>query len=256
MVRKIILHAFKSLLDNSAALAKALTIPFILFLFLSALQWFDLYIGIHYLLYFLGIGLQLVFAITTHRIILIGPDAIPKWGLNKWTSRETVFIFHALAIMLFKLIMNFAQYLPESIRIEGGWVCMLIAFWLIGRLSLVLPSIAIDQKISFDDSWKLTRNYQGLMIFIVGFYPLLVGTATIMVTFSSSIVFPTLLNFFPFELETPLASFILEIYKDLLTSSLHMIALVFQVSALSVVFKAIYQENHRNEDEAKKRSTR
>ena len=47
-----------------------------------------------------------VFAITTHRLILLGDGSVPRYGLAKWSSRETRFVRWILMIYLYGYIVT------------------------------------------------------------------------------------------------------------------------------------------------------
>lgn len=153
-----------------------------------------------------------VFAITTHRIILLGPDAIPKWGLNTWSKRETFFALHFVGLSLVSVPILFLAFIPVV-----GWILALGLFsWLIGRASLVFPGIAVDQGITFKLSWELTNNRQLLMVLVVVAFPV----------FLMSPVY--LLRFFPYTLP--------------ITSVISTGVTVVTITALSLTYKRICQD--------------
>ena len=45
---------------------------------------------------------------------------------------------------------------------------------MIGRVSLVFPSIAIDRKFDFADSWDATKNHKLMMFFTVVLLPVVI----------------------------------------------------------------------------------
>lgn len=112
--------------------------------------------------------------ITTHRILLLNDYPVPKWGLFKVTSREFSFLTTSL-------FLNFSIIVPvlvigsifELLSIFWVWTITALIIWsiLFSRLSLVLPSIAIDKKISFFDAWDYTKNYKLLTYFMTIIFP-------------------------------------------------------------------------------------
>lgn len=106
----------------------------------------------------------------------------------------------------------FVAYLPVI-----GWIVSIgLMFWIMGRLSLVFPAIAIDEVISFKVSWDLTRNYPLLMFLVV-------------------LIFPAMFI-------APVVVLRLVPYGHVFTSLITAFATVFIVAALSVSYKLIRQE--------------
>jgi hypothetical protein len=116
-------------------------------------------------------------AIITHRVVLLGPNSVTRWGLSRWTNREFIFIAYGLGMCLLFLGIAIALSIPILFTdLPSSFAVILlvpIALWLSSRLSLVFPGIAIDRKLTFKRSWQLTRPYQLLMILSVGVLPIL-----------------------------------------------------------------------------------
>ncbi len=153
-------------------LSKALIVPFTIMLFLtlvlitsnlpkeaktviSILQW---------------IPLTLI-AITTHKIILEGPDSVAEWGINRFGWRELKFTLCEILIVLFALPAAIFILIPYV----GVFLFMLVAAYIIGRMSLVFPSIAIGERMDFKDSWIATKDHQLMMFSAVILFPLVIG---------------------------------------------------------------------------------
>ena len=143
------------------------------------------------------------FAVTTHRLVLLGSDSVPTWGLRKITRREVFFFFHALiffaglATLLYIMPRTLAQVLPylmllnPEFFLENYYVYMIpvaiigVFFICVGliatiRFTLVFPAIAIGQGVTFPLSWKLSKRHQiPLFITLIGF-PLILGTPEIL----------------------------------------------------------------------------
>ncbi len=145
-------------------LAKALALPFLLLAALSIgiqeplgnVRWF-LFVPL--------VGLVTVTSVVTHRIALLGREAVPPWGLMRWTSRETYFAMH-LAVLgctaFLPLLLARAIQFPALVLAAPP---MILYVWT--RLGVVLPAAAIEQGISFRGAWQMTRNHQRLMILAV-----------------------------------------------------------------------------------------
>lgn len=44
---------------------------------------------------------------------------------------------------------------------------LIVAHWMIGRITLALPAITLDEPVGFRRSWRWTRGYGGVMLFTV-----------------------------------------------------------------------------------------
>jgi len=118
------------------------------------------------------------FAVACHRVILIGEEAVPAFGLTRWTWRETrfflwmflVYIIGSLLLVLCASVLfagavfiaavcgfstNSMPALMEQPAF-GGIVIVLSSIpfaYVVGRASLVLPATAIDLRQSFSAAW-------------------------------------------------------------------------------------------------------
>ncbi len=178
-------------------------------------------------------GIQTLFAITVHRVVLLGPEAVPQWGLWKWTRRETVFILHFFGLMLMMLPLTLftrAGPVSEPSAISGMLVAYVGLCWLWGRLSLVFPAIATDADVSFKYSWEQTKGYQGVMFGVVMIFPITISAFTMF------------LNFLPLTLDNP------ETYLEYITFinfAAHIVTTlttVFVIAALSIAYQEICGE--------------
>ena len=163
-------------------LSKALLFPFILSILLEVLSlaWSNLFFGIIFSI--LSLMLRTIFAITTHRMILLGLSHVPEWGIIKWSRRETVFMLHALVLALALIVLLFTifiiQFLFRHISLVVEIICMVLSIiyvvFIFTRLSLVFPAIAIGDACTFKNSWFFTKDYQKLMFFSTILIPLIV----------------------------------------------------------------------------------
>ena len=162
-------------------LSKALLLPFILSVLLDVLSltWSNFFFGVIYSI--LSLTLRTIFAITTHRMILLGPSHVPEWGIIKWSRRENVFIFHILALVLILFLISFLFFLFHHVAIIFIILLILYILLLIPRLSLVFPAIAIGDACTFKNSWFFTKNYQKLMVFSTILIPLIVSIPEILI---------------------------------------------------------------------------
>ena len=168
---KIIIGASVIIYIRRVALSKALLIPFLMFLAMDVLIFKDIPLFLSLLLLVPNIAIYTILAICTHRIVLLGADSVPIWGLRRWTKRETYFAYHLIKLMLLGFVFAPVMFFWPLGSILGSP----ILFYLIARLVLVFPASAIDQGLTFRMSWRLSKNHQSLMILITIFAPIFFG---------------------------------------------------------------------------------
>ncbi|MEJ2754539.1 MAG: hypothetical protein P8104_01560 [Gammaproteobacteria bacterium] len=108
-------------------------------------------------------------AITTHKIILDGPNSVPSWGINRFGTREFKFIGNQFLVFIVALPTLVLAYIPHL----GIFIMITAIAYIVGRLSLVFPSIAIGEDIGLKDSWEATKNYKLMMVVVVVLFPLI-----------------------------------------------------------------------------------
>ena len=148
--------AFKDVLWNIAPLSKALALPFSVIILISLLYLFELSPLSELLLIIFGGIVQAVLAVVVHRVLILGSGAVPQWGITSLSKREASFFLHAFFLSFLAI-----PFLPLLFIPGIGWVlCLIGASWLMGRLSLALPGVAVEGGVFFNESWKITRGYQ------------------------------------------------------------------------------------------------
>lgn len=213
---KIMEETFQSVINNRSDLSKALLLPFIAYLAIEFIEETEAEGFFKNLLLIFSSLIHTVFAISTHRIILLGKGSVPEWGLRSWGKRETFFLLHA--VVLFGL-----TYLITSSSIKFSFISIILIplgfifiLWLWARFSLVFPGIATGQDVSFKTSWHLTKNYQLLMLLIAVIFIILPASALMM------------LSHIP--------------YSAVVINIISILVIVFEVSALSMVYQLITSE--------------
>ena len=123
-----------------------------------------------YIQFVVWLLLYVLFGMSCHRVILLGDEPLPrKFGLY-WTYRETRFLGWVIVIGIIYMLLTIpfqiaALYVP---RLGWDWkiswyVPMLLATYVDGRVSMVLPATAVGERSSIVASWRLTRG-KGLHI--------------------------------------------------------------------------------------------
>jgi len=129
-------------------------------------------------------------AVCCHRFILMGEQPRSFLQECRWQTRDTWFAFYAFAIYLFAWLFvfmavlggaalsPFLQFLPKWVLIllfALGAIGMWLLFsYLMGRLSLVLPVTAIDQRPEKDWAlwaWNRSEGNEWPLMFLLGINP-------------------------------------------------------------------------------------
>ena len=220
--RKVIAGAIVFVAEKRTRLAKALLLPFLLYCALD-IPYFKTGGGlIEALFAILGLFIQTYLAVTTHRIMLLGDEAVPEWGVSSWGKRETYFLAHLVLVSLCILpsaVLAFIPYIGPILAIAG-------MAWIFARLSLVFPAIAIDEGVGIPLAWELSRRHQMLMISVVILFPLALSIPAIGLL---------LLIFF-----VPAVSVLVSMITGLVT--------VFGIAALSLAYREIRNQEYGNAD--------
>lgn len=183
---KLIWVTIKCIQLYRVQLLKALLIPFILSILLDLLALAGSNIFIIIIYYVLTIMLQTIFAVTTHRIMLLGPNHVPEWGILKWSRRESAFaIYGVLLASIFYLILflPFLFIMFSQAAVLFFIVPIIYGALFIPRLSLVFPAIAIGESYSLKDSWSISKNYKKIMFFSVILIPLIVSIPVVLISY-------------------------------------------------------------------------
>ena len=208
-IKRTIWGAFGYVYEFRKPFSKALLLPIIILSVLGVIPVQEHGFALMVLLTILPLFIYTVLAITTHRIILLGPDSVSEWGVYVPRKREFHFILYSVGLGLLMAPFGFLALIPTI-----GWVMAIVAIiYMMARLSLVFPAIATDQGWSFSDSWKATKNHQVLMIIVVAIFPFVISIPE------------KLLSYVP--------------YAGLLVNLLSAFTMVFVVAALSVAFQVI-----------------
>ncbi len=208
-VKKTIWGAFGYVYEYRTPLAKALLIPASALVVLHVIPTQKADAVLKFVLSIADIFIYAVLAITTHRIILLGPGSVPEWGIFTPKKRELDFVLRCIGISLFILPFGFLTLIPII-----GWAVSLVAvLYVVARFSLVFPAVATDHELSFAESWRATRRHQLHMIIVIAIFPAVISVPE------------RLLDHLP--------------YTGLLVSLLSAITMVIAIAALSIAFQVI-----------------
>ncbi|WP_345971400.1 hypothetical protein WCX72_05990 [Sulfurimonas sp. HSL1-6] len=242
MYKRMLNMALSSVFEKHMALINALTIYLVFMIIID-------YVNLNNIVYVKGNAdidnglllfitalanwiIYIMVAISTHRILILGEDSIPKWGLYKFTKREWSFMFNGF---LLGLLMMFVAFSVLSLSASFDSIGFILSIAIIGvvlsiivsRVSLVFPSISVDKAMTFSDAWTFTKQYK-LFVFV------------------SVVLFPLLFSFvfgFVYGLAIKLISSIIHYELFFLFSVLNIVIAVITVSALSATYKIIIEEH-------------
>ena len=182
MYKNLIMKSIKDIFDNYECIGKSLLIPTILLLvlnfastsFTSPDQRFSM--GSIFFI-FLTILVDIIILITVHRILILGKDSVPMWGIQKFSKREFNFFLKYLTvavvfILIVALTTSLLHFLGISI-VAAMFLTMTLGAVLISRISLVFPAIAVDTIMSFKDSFEFTKDFKLLIFVTVIIFPIL-----------------------------------------------------------------------------------
>src|SRR3989475_4252641 len=111
-----------------------------------------------------------LFAITCHRIVLLGDASVPEYGLHSWTSRETrffgwgavVFLYVLLIVVPVILVIVGAAFagVPFTKGYEKYWglLAAVPAMYVVARLAVLFPATAVGERRSTDWAFKTTAK--------------------------------------------------------------------------------------------------
>jgi len=195
--------AFQFVWDKREQMLRALAIPMAFLFVLEAVPYIIEMISevpdkpeedIHGLMWRLSILLSIpfyiLFAITCHRLVLVGDQAVPAYGNLTWNQRETRFlgwcVVVSLAYLLIIITIPIGVSLLSMFVADSGtspseitdsiwqgfmYLLMLPSIYLISRLSLVYPATAVDRQVNLTWAWNLSHFNGWRLMVVVGLLP-------------------------------------------------------------------------------------
>jgi len=189
-VIKTIRNAFQFVWDKRARMLRALAIPAVLILVAELAFTFANDDPLKWVQAFILIAIYTLFAITCHRLALIGDEGVPDYGLLTWTQREWRYLGWSLVIMiiwaLFFFVINSVVVSIVTRLVQAGvkmetiqpfepfvlLACTPILY-LFARFSVLYPAISLDQPVTAKGAWRLTAHNGWRMVIVVCLLPLL-----------------------------------------------------------------------------------
>ena len=135
----------------------------------------------------------MMIAVSCHRFVLLGQDALPsRWGVY-WTARETRFLGWSLGISMIgaglMIVVGSVAFMVfrttggaggafagltgaelPVVALAFGGILGMPMMYIMARLSLVLPATAIGERPTLEEMWQLSRS-NGWRMVLVMFLP-------------------------------------------------------------------------------------
>ena len=234
-VKHIIKSSLFTLWANKYYFSKALAIPILLLI----LVWSTWYLYgektsgfFSWGMMFLFLYFYCVFAITCHRLVLLKGD-FDFYNLKSYFSRRSI-IFFMWALLLYAVVliidmasMTILYQLDDFKKVnfqdeQYYWLTLpfyIPGLYFFGRICLIFPAKAIDEKAYIKRSWLMTKNNAWRMFIIIGFYPWLLSMILWFVSREDG-----------------------SIYENVFITLLEFIFLAIEVCALSFTYKEFIEQ--------------
>lgn len=128
------------------------------------------------------------FAISCHRLALLGDNGVPAYGFLKWTKREWQYLGWLLVIMIIFMLYSFvinSLFVSIIIRdVEAGAtvesfqsirmglsLLYIPLLYMITRLSVLYPAIAVDEHANSQWAWRTTAHNGWRLALVVWILP-------------------------------------------------------------------------------------
>ena len=120
-----------------------------------------------------------LFAMSCHRIVLLGEAALPNRLGVYWTLRELRFagwllVLFALTAAVWIATSQVVIFAGLTVSLPIWYAIYFLTLWLEARIGMVFPATAIGQPVDLAGSWRITRG-SGLAIAIAMSLVILVG---------------------------------------------------------------------------------
>jgi hypothetical protein len=130
-----------------------------------------------------------LFAVTCHRVIILGPYSVPRYGLYRISMREARFYgwgfityFYmsliTLSIMLPINIFAFEAELNGNLWFFNMYIALIPGAYIFSRLSVLFPATAINYRKNMNWAWDTTRGNGWRLFVLLGVIPMAIGIMT------------------------------------------------------------------------------
>jgi hypothetical protein len=134
-------------------------------------------------------ALYTLFAVVCHRIVLLGSASVPEYGMFQIGRRDLLFagglikiaIISILAIICGVMILQLPVLVLGKLfvgKADSRWlgeylpfIAYLIQVYMLARLGLILPAIAVDKSPSLKWAWQVSRGNGLRLMLMLGLLP-------------------------------------------------------------------------------------
>lgn len=167
------------------SLIKHLLIPFVLFMTFVVIS---RYYQIHpFFSVFVLIILLMKNAIIIHRIIILGVDSVERFSIVKLSKRDFNYLAFQIVTILIVMMVPLIILTLTSVTLDmDSWpnnsakeaisIFQWIGYYLIARVCLLFPLLAIDKKMTLAELWVTSKQYQVMLFGIVAIIPFIITT--------------------------------------------------------------------------------
>lgn len=162
-----------------------LLIPFVLFMTFVVIGH---YYQFHPFLTVFGLIILLMKnAIIIHRIIILGVDSVECFSIVKLCKRDFNYLAFQIVTILIVMMVPLIILTLTSVTMDmDSWpnnspkeaisIFQWIGYYLIARVSLLFPLLAIDKKMTLAELWLASKQYQVMLFGIVAVIPFVITT--------------------------------------------------------------------------------
>ncbi len=161
-------------------LIKYLTVPFVLFMVFAVVS---SHYDLHPLLsVFVLVVLMMKNAVIIHRLILLGPDSVDASSVFKLNRRDVNYVaFQFMTILVVMMVPVIILTITSTFFNENTWpnssaeeaisVFQWLGYYLVARISLLFPLLAIDKRSTLRKLWEVSKRYQIMLFGTVAVIP-------------------------------------------------------------------------------------
>ena len=204
----IVLNVIKELKERKGVLFQRLVIlALIMTAFESLTDFFIAEANFRVLIvYWLIYGMVFtLFAVTCHRVIILGPDSVPKYGLYSISMREVRFYGWGLVVYFYLSLITFIIMFPtvffsfysesnKYLWVSGMYILFIPGTYVFSRLSILFPATAVDQRKDMKWAWDTTKGNGWRLLILIGVLPVIIDIVPDLFS-GGSVPIDTALNF-------------------------------------------------------------
>lgn len=245
---------YRFVFENLRWFVRAALVPYVISTLLFALQVqipAEESPGLALLLIALGLIPYTLFAVSWHRLALLGPAAAVPPIVPPWRPRHSrflgffilvtligYFVVLPLAILVGGLALASAKEVPTLVLVLLVPSVTIAMFYLTLRLSFVFPAISVDERYGLAESWRHTAG-QGLRLLgamMLAVLPIALTIAALFLIFAGAPL--ETLPEIPAEAAAPGSSLVAAVVFQVLSAVLGYLLTAVMVSVMSFAFRA------------------